>query len=325
MKAVRIHKFGDTDVLKYEDVADPVAGPGEVVIKVEAIGVNPVETYIRSGIHMIKPALPFVLGSDAAGTVLSVGSGVTSHKPGDRVYAAGSVGENAWGGCYAEQMVRGADAFFALPDNVSFAQGAAIGIPYGTAYWALIKRGRAVQGETVLIHGASGAVGTAALQIAAAAGITTIGTAGSQRGQELVREQGAGHVLDHTEDGYLDAVADLTNGKGPDIILEMLANVNLARDMDIVAKFGRIVIIGNRGPIEINPREAMMKELDIIGIALPNTSPQDIAEIHNALANGLASGSLNPIIGKELPLSEVIEAHHAVMRPGAYGKIVLIP
>jgi NADPH2:quinone reductase len=274
---------------------------------------------------MIKPALPFILGSDAAGTVLSVGNGVTTHKPGDRVYAAGSVGEGAWGGCYAEQMLRGADAFLPLPDNISFAQGAAIGIPYGTAHWALIKRGRAVKGETVLIHGASGAVGTAALQIAAAAGITSIGTAGSQRGLDLVSEQGASHVLDHTQDGYLDAVADLTDGKGPDVILEMLANVNLARDMDIAAKFGRIVIIGNRGPIEINPREAMMKELDIIGIALPNTSAEDIAVIHSALYKGLADGSLNPVIGKELPLAEVIEAHHAVLRPGAYGKIVLIP
>jgi NADPH2:quinone reductase len=212
-----------------------------------------------------------------------------------------------------------------LPDNVSFAQGAALGVPYGTAYWALMRRGRAKAGETVLIHGASGAVGTAALQIAAANGMTTIGTAGSERGLDLVREHGAAHVLDHTRDGYLDAVAELTGGDGPQIILEMLANVNLARDMEVVAKFGRIVIIGNRGPIEINAREAMMKELDIIGIALPNTSAEQVAEIHAALGKGLANGSLQPVIGKELPLSEAAEAHHAVLRPGAYGKIVLIP
>ena len=325
MKAIRIHEFGEADVLKYEDVPDPAAGPGQFLVKVEAIGINPVETYIRSGIHLIRPELPFILGSDAAGTVLAVGDGVSKFKAGGRVYAAGAVGADAWGGCYAEQLLRRAEHLMPLPDNVSFAQGAALGVPYGTAYWALMHRGRAKAGETVLIHGASGAVGTAALQIAAANGITTIGTAGSERGLELVRAHGAAHVFDHTKDGYLDAVAGLTSGGGPEIILEMLANVNLAKDMEVVAKFGRIVIIGNRGPVEINAREAMMKELDIIGIALPNTTAEEVADIHLALGRGLADGSLQPVIGKELPLSEAAEAHHAVLRPGAYGKIVLIP
>ena len=324
MKAVRIYEFGDADVLRYEDVPDPAAGPGQVVIKVEAIGVNPVDTYIRAGVHLIRPDLPFIPGSDAAGTVLAVGDGVRSFKPGDRVYASGSLGE-AWGDCYAEQLVRRAEQFCPLPGNVSFAQGAAMGIPYGTAYRALIQRGGAKAGETVLVHGASGAVGTAALQIAVGNGILTIGTAGSERGLELIRKQGAGHVLDHTKEGYLDEVAALTGGRGPDIILEMLANVNLARDMDIAAKYGRIVVIGNRGPVEINPREAMMKDLDIIGIALPNTSPDEMTTIHAALGKGLADGRLNPVIGKELPLAEAVESHHAVLRPGAYGKIVLIP
>ncbi len=324
MKAIRVHEFGDADALRYEDVPTPSAGPGEVLIKIEAIGVNPVDTYIRAGVHLIRPELPFIPGSDAAGTVLAVGAGVSSFRAGDRVYAAGSLGD-AWGDCYAEQLVRRAEQFRPLPDNVSFAQGAAIGVPYGTAYRALIQRGGAKAGETVLVHGASGGVGTAALQIAAANGISTIGTAGSQRGLDLIREHGADHVLDHTKAGYLDAVGDLTGGKGPDIILEMLANVNLARDMEIAAKYGRIVVIGNRGPVEINAREAMMKELDIIGIALPNTPPDDMAAIHAALGKGLANGSLNPVIGKELPLTEAIESHHAVLRPGAYGKIVLIP
>ncbi len=325
MKAIRVHEFGEADVLTYEDVPNPVAGPGEAVVEVKAAGVNPVETYIRAGIHLIQPELPFVPGGDAAGVVLSVGDGVGSLKPGDRVYAAGCVGDASWTGAYAEQLLRRAEDLLPLPDNISFAQGAALGVPYGTAQWALIRRGRAQAGETVLIHGASGAVGTAALQIAAANGISTIGTAGSERGLELVRQHGAAHALDHTQDGYLDAVAELTGGQGPEIILEMLANVNLARDMEVVAKYGRIVIIGNRGPIEINAREAMMKELDLIGIALPNATPPEMVEIHEALGKGLADGSLNPVIGKELPLAEAIEAHHAVLRPGAYGKIVLVP
>ncbi len=324
MKAIRVHAFGEAEVLRYEDVPEPSAGPGEVAIKIEAIGVNPVDTYIRAGVHLIRPELPFIPGSDAAGTVLSVGEGAGGFKPRDRVYAAGSFG-GAWGDCYAEQLVRRAEQFLPLPDNVSFAQGAAIGIPYGTAYRALMQRGGAVAGETVLVHGASGAVGTAALQIAAGNGIAAIGTAGSQRGLELIREQGARAALDHTKEGYLEAVAELTDGKGPDIILEMLANVNLARDMEIAAKYGRIVVIGNRGPVEINPREAMMKDLDIIGIALPNTPRDEMAAIHGALGRGLADGGLTPVIGREMPLAEAIESHHAVLRPGAHGKIVLIP
>ncbi len=325
MKAVRVHEFGDAEVLQYEDVPDPIAGPGDVLIKVEAIGINPVETYIRSGIHAIRPELPFVPGSDAAGTVISVGDGVDSHEPGDRVYAAGSVGENAWVNGYAEQLVRKAEQFLPLPDNVSFAQGAAIGIPYGTAYRALLQCCGVNGGETMLVHGASGAVGIAALQIAAGFDLTTIGTAGSERGLELVAANGATHVLDHTEPGYLNQVAELTDGRGPDIILEMLANVNLPEDIEIAAPFGRIVVIGSRGAVEINPRQAMMKDLSIIAMALPNTPADDMSAIHAALGAGLADGSLNPVIGQELPLSDAIEAHQAVLRPGAYGKIVLIP
>ena len=325
MKAVRVHEFGGAEVLQYENVPDLVAGQGQVVMKVEAIGVNPVETYIRAGMHAIRPVLPFTPGSDAAGTVLSAGEGVSDLQPGRRVYAAGSVGENAWTGCYAEQVVRQAEHLLPLPDNISFAQGAAIGIPYGTAYRAMMQCGDVKAGESMLIHGASGAVGTAALQLAKPLSLTTIGTAGSKRGLELVRQQGADHVLDHTQSGYLDAVAELTDGKGPDVILEMLANVNLARDIDIAAPFGRIVVIGSRGAIEINPRQTMMKDLSIIGMALPNTSPDDMKAIHDALGTGLENGSLDPVIGRELPLSEAIEAHTSVLRPGAYGKIVLVP
>lgn len=321
MKAIRVSEFGDADVMQLEEIPDPVAAAGEVVIKIEASGVNPVDTYIRAGVHKIRPDLPYTPGGDAAGTVLSVGDGVDRFAAGDRVYVANGGGQ----GGYAEKVALPADRIEPLPDRVSFQQGAAIGTPYGTAYWAMVMRGRAKAGETMLVHGASGAVGTAALQIAKSMGVTAIGTAGSERGLELVREQGAAHALDHTQDGYLDAIADLTGGKGPDLILEMLANVNLANDMDIAAKYGRIVVIGNRGPVEINARVAMMKELDILGIARFNASPEQMAELNAAINAGLADGSFTPVIGKEMPLADAVQAHHAVLEPGAYGKIVLVP
>jgi NADPH2:quinone reductase len=175
------------------------------------------------------------------------------------------------------------------------------------------------------VHGASGAVGTAAVQLAASHGMTVIGTAGSDRGRELVKAQGAAHVLDHTTAGYLDALAELCGGKGPNVILEMLADVNLANDMEVAGHGGRIVVIGNRGAIEINARVAMMKDLDIRGMALPNTPDESMAEIHAALGKGLAAGDLKPVIGVEMPLAEASAAHVKVLEPGAYGKIVLLP
>ncbi len=324
MKAIQVHEFGGPEVLKLGEVPDPQPGPGELVIKLEAIGVNPVDTYIRAGVHAMRPDFPYVPGSDAAGTVETVGEGVGDFSPGDRVYAAGSL-RGSWNGCYAERLLRRADQVMALPDNISFAQGSALGVPSGTAYRALFQRAGAQTGETILVHGASGAVGSAAVQLAAGHGMTAIGTAGSQRGRDMVKAQGAAHVLDHTAAGYLDAVAELSSGRGPDVVLEMLADVNLANDMEVAGHGGRIVVIGNRGSIEINARMAMMKDLDIRGMALPNTPDDAMAEIHAALGRGLAAGDLKPVIGAEMPLAEAAAAHVKVLEPGACGKIVLLP
>jgi NADPH2:quinone reductase len=228
-------------------------------------------------------------------------------------------------GSYAERAVRPAAELFQLPDNVSFAEGAAIGVPYATAYRGLFHRGRCQPGETVFIHGASGAVGTASIQLARAHGLTVIGSAGTEKGQALVREQGAHHVLDHGQDDYLDTLRELTGGNGPDLILEMLANVNLASDLTVVARYGRIVVIGNRGNIEINPRDAMTRDADVLGLALWNCSDAELASIHAGLGAGLQSGTLKPVIGREMPLAEAAQAHTSVLEPGAYGKIVLVP
>lgn len=324
MKAIVAHEWGGPEVLQLEEVADPVPGAGEVLVRLMAIGVNPYETYMRSGVYAHLPALPAILGSDAAGEVAAVGPGASRFSVGDRVYISGSVG-GFMTGCYAEFAVRPEVDLMALPANVSFQAGAAVGVPYATAYYSLFNRGRARPGETVFVHGASGAVGTAALQLARAHGMTVIGSAGSARGLDLVAAQGAHHVVDHTRDGYLEEVRAKTGGDGPDLILEMLANVNLENDMALAARYGRIVIIGNRGSIEVTPRQAMMKELDLIGIALWNCPPDQLRSLHRGLVAGLENGSLNPVIGREMPLAETAQAHVAVLEPGAYGKIVLRP
>lgn len=319
MKAIVVREFGGPDVMKVETVPDPSPGPGQVLVRVHAVGVNPVDGYIRSGTYARKPALPYTPGTDIGGVVQAVGAGVTRVKPGDRVYAFFAVG-----GC-AELAICEDWQAVPLPARASFAQGAAMGVPYGTAWRALFIRARAKAGETVLVHGASGGVGLGAVQMARSHGLTVIGTAGTAEGLALVKAQGAHHVLNHRDADYLQQVLPLTGGRGVDVVLEMLANVNLDRDLELMALGGRIVVIGNRGRVEIDPRKAMAKDAAILGMTLFNTTRPEFDEIHAGLSAGLENGTLKPVIAKEMPLADAAKAHVAVMEPGAMGKIVLLP
>ena len=318
MKAIRVTAFGGPEVLRLEEVPTPQPGRGEVLVRIHATGVNPVETYIRAGTYARLPALPYTPGNDAAGVVEEVGADASEFKTGDRVYTSGSVT-----GTYAEFALCKKEQVHPLPANVSFAQGAAMGTPYATAYRGLLQRAVAQPGETVLVHGASGGVGTAAVQLARARGLRVFGTAGSEDGIKLVREQGAHEVFDHHAPDHVEQIMKATGGHGVDVIVEMLANVNLGKDLTILAKGGRVVIIGSRGPTEINPRDTMQRDADVRGMILPNTPPAQMASIHAALVAGLENGTLCPMIGKEFPLAEAAQAHQAVMEPGALGKIVL--
>ncbi|MEI8291113.1 MAG: NADPH:quinone reductase [Verrucomicrobiota bacterium] len=320
MKAIRVDQFGEPDVLRLAELPVPQPTAGQVLVRVHAIGVNPVETYIRSGNYARKPALPYTPGSDAAGVVEAVGDEVIAFKPGDRVYTAGTVS-----GSYAEFALCDSSQIHLLPANVSFAQGAAIGVPYATAYRALLQRGQAVAGETVLIHGASGGVGIAAVQLARAHGLKVLGTAGTERGRQLVLEQGAHQVFDHGAPDCLEQIFQATGRRGVDVILEMLANRNLANDLALLAPSGRVVVIGSRGRVEIDPRDAMIREADIRGMVLFNTPPAELARIHTALYEGLANAILRPVISREFSLGDAPRAHLAVMQAGAWGKMVLIP
>src|SRR5881296_4155322 len=320
MKAIRVSEYGGPSVLTLGEVPAPEPGPGQVLVRNHAVGVNPVDTYLRSNTDNRGPKLPYTPGSDAAGVVEAVGSGVTAVKAGDRVYLGGTVT-----GAYAELSLCEQVHVHPLPGNVSFAQGAAMNVPYATAYHALFDRGHGQAGETVLVHGASGGVGIGAVQLARARGLTVIGTAGTERGRRLVAEQGAHHVLDHNTPGYLDEVVKLTGGQGVDVILEMLANVNLQKDFRALAMRGRVAVIGNRGSIEFNPRLAMNKNAAILGVALFHATPAQLAGIHAALVEGLRNGTLRPVIHQELPLGQAPRAHEAVMGNGHHGKIVLVP
>jgi len=322
MKAIIVREFGGPEVMKLEELPDPTPGPQQVLVRVRAAGVNPVETYIRAGAYARLPSLPFIPGTDFAGTIEAVGSEVKAFKAGDRVYGHGVMRGQ---GAYAEKVAWDGALIHPLPERISFQQGAAIGVPYGTAWRALLIRANARAGETALVHGASGGTGTATVQIARAQGLTVIGTAGTDEGLELVRRQGAQHALNHRSANYVDQVMPVTGGRGVDVIVEMLANVNLDRDLDMLAPRGRVVVVGNRGRIEIDPRKTMGKDAEIRGMTLFNASPEELAGIHKGIGAGLQLGTLNPVVGREFPLAEAAEAHVAVMQPGAHGKIVLIP
>jgi NADPH2:quinone reductase len=325
MKAIRVHEYGGPAVMKLEEVPDPAAGPGEVVVRVRAAGVNPVDAYIHTGTYPRKPALPYTPGQDGAGEVLSVGADVKGFKAGDRVYICGVGNTVAGAGTYAERALCIPSQLHHLPARVSFAQGAALGVPYCTAYRALFQRAHAKPGETLLVHGATGGVGIACVELAHARGLTVIGSGGTNAGLAAVREHGADVVVNHREPSYTDEITRATGGKGVNLIVEMAAHINLDRDLGLLAKHGRVVVVGNRGKTEIDARQAMARDAAILGMTLFNVNEADFVEIHAALIAGLTNGTLNPVVGREIPLADATRAHEGVMQPGALGKIVLVP
>jgi NADPH2:quinone reductase len=320
MKAIRVHEFGAPEVMHFEDVETPQPTATQVLVKVQAIGVNPVETYIRSGQYANTPTLPYTPGKDSSGIVEAIGDQVKHWMPGDRVYTANSIS-----GTYAEYTLVEENDLGRLPENISFEQGAGIWTPYATSYRALFQKAKAVEGETVLIHGASGGVGIAAVQWAKSRALTTVGTASSDIGRQMVLEQGANAVLDHSKDGYLVDIKEWTGGLGVDVIIEMLANVNLVKDFDVLKMFGRIAVVGNRGSLDFNPRLIMGKDATVTGMSLYNAPPEAFEEIHTEIYKGLSEGPLRPIVSRQFPLAKAAEAHHAIIDDKALGKIVLVP
>ncbi|XP_033372262.1 quinone oxidoreductase isoform X3 [Parus major] len=287
MRAVRVFEFGGPEVLKLQsDVSVPVPKANQVLIKVHACGVNPVETYIRSGTYARKPALPYTPGSDVAGVIESVGEQVTAFKKGDRVFTL----ETLSGG-YAEYAVAAANRVFPLPSKLDFKQGAAIGVPYFTAYRALCQKGCAKAGESVLVHGASGGVGLAACQIARACGLKVLGTAGTEEGMNVILRNGAHQAFNHRDPNYTE----------------------------------RIKVVGCRGRIEINPRDTMSKESSIIGVSLFLATEEERHECATAVLDGIEAGWLKPVVGLEYPLEKVAKAHEDIIcSSGAQGKMVLL-
>ena len=317
MKAIIVQDFGGPEVLQIQTVPDPKPANGEVVVRLHAAGVNPVETYQRAGTPPYNNVeFPWTPGSDGAGEIVAVGEEVSDWKIGDRVYVYAPRGA----GTYAEMIACKSSQVHRLPDQVSFEQGAAMGVPYATAHRALFGKANAKAGEVVFIHGASGGVGTAAIQLANRAGLSV---AGSASDEEFIERVGAKYTFNHHEDGYMSDALGATCGRGFDVILEMKAGENLGKDAEVLAPFGRIVVIGSGGPVEINPRDWMSKDATVMGMTLFNVTSAQLQEIHADLIDGLQSGQLRPIIGQTFDLADAASSHVAVMEGESHGKIVL--
>ncbi|XP_056010918.1 quinone oxidoreductase-like isoform X2 [Ostrea edulis] len=319
MRAVRVTEFGGPKVLKVDkNVPVPKSSNDQILIKVHAAGINPVDTYIRSGTYAVKPTLPYTPGKDVAGVVEEVGSNVSNLKKGDRVYSMA-----ATSGGYAEYCTAASSDTKLLHSNLTYEEGAGIGVPYYTAYRALVIIGGAKAGDTVLVHGASGAVGLACAQIAHFRGLRVLGTAGSQAGLDLIARNGCDAVFCHREEGYATKIMEATENVGPQIIIEMLANVNLERDLTMIAKKGRIVVVGNRGSTEITPRLAMQKECIVTGMLLFNATQGEMDEIDAAVAGGMRDGWIKPHIGKVYSLEEAPNAHEDIINnKGTQGRLI---
>jgi NADPH2:quinone reductase len=325
MKAIVVSEFGGPEVLRVKECNDPTPGADQVVVDVKAAGVNPVDTYRRAGGQGYQGELPFTPGIDGAGTVSAVGSDVQGIGVGDRVYITGSIS-----GTYAEHCLCAAGQVHPLPEHdadgnpISFETGACLWVNYGTAYRALFQRGEAKLGDWVLVHGATGGVGVAAIQWAKAKGLHVVGSAGSEDGIKMLQDLGVDLAVNHHDSSRVDAIKEATDG-GPAVIVEMLANVNLETDMGLVGKNGRIVIVGSRGSVEVTPRRLMGKEADVRGLILFGAVGEELETIHREMQTALSQGVIRPVIQQTLPLAEAPEAHRAVIEDKSHGKIVLVP
>ncbi|XP_077545800.1 quinone oxidoreductase-like isoform X2 [Haemaphysalis longicornis] len=298
----------------------------KVLVRVKAAGVNPVDTYIREGSFGYSFSLPYTPGKDGAGIVEQVGKGVMGLQEGDRVFFSNRNMANKHGSCAQYSLLDDTDVW-KLPEAVSFTKGAALGVPYFTAYRALVLKAKTQASHRVLIHGASGSVGTACVQIAKhKLGATVAGTAGTPHGMELVKSLGADFTTCHREKDYLPKITEWAGGQGVNVIIEMLANVNLAHDLELLGQNGIVIVVGNRGSIKIDPRDMMRKETSIMGTALFSSTPEEWQATARFVAEGLEAGWLNPVVERTYPLAGAKDAHHDIINsPGAKGHLVIDP
>lgn len=320
MKAIVYKQYGGPEVLEYVDLPTPEPKENEVLVQIGASGLNPIDTYFRSGVRPV-PSFPYIPHFDLAGTVAKVGAKVTKWKIGDRVWATNVQGTAA------EYQTVTEEKLFPLPEHMSFAEGAAVPMAFMTAHLALFARGKLTNAETVLIYGASGAVGQAAVQLAKLVGATVIATAGSEEKAQLAKASGADQIILYKTEDIVERVNEITEGDGVPLILDMSLSDNIDRNFEMIKNRGRIVTIGspnNNTPV-LPWRLLNAKNASLQGILLFTAEPEEFQLAGNEISRGLAEKKLSAHVGAEFPLKEAAAGHLALAEKKYSGSIVFIP
>lgn len=324
MKAMLMRAWGEPSQLEYTDVPDPIPGRDEVCIEVRAIGCNLPDILMIQGRYQRRPALPFIPGWETAGVVRSVGAGVSEFVPGQRVFALPGLS------AYAEVVAVPAQQVYPLPQALTFEQGAAFGLVYLTSYAGLVHRAHLRPGETLLVHGAAGGVGLAAVQIGKALGARVIATGGSAEKRDVARAAGADLTIDYGSGEWIEQVKAATNGVGADVIYDPVGGDVFDGSIKCIAFEGRLLIIGFAGGriADVATNRVLLKNISVIGLYLglyrerdPGLARQWVAE----LVKLAEAGSLKPIVFKTFPLWDAAEALALLVSRRSYGKVVLIP
>ncbi|TWI52878.1 NADPH:quinone reductase [Halalkalibacter nanhaiisediminis] len=318
MKAVVYEQYGDPAVLKVSEVEKPTIKPNQVLIKVKASGINPVDTYFRKGIRQVD-SFPYIPHFDVSGVVSEVGSEVENIKIGDHVWATNAKGASA------EYVAVASNFVFPLHADLPYADGAALAMPFMTAHLALHFKGNLQENESVLIFGAAGAVGHAAVQLAKQAGAHVIATAGNAEKAEIARKAGADHVIMYKEEDIVARAMELTNNEGIDLILDMSLSENIEKDLEMVTVGGRIVTIGS--PVNNTPtlpwRQLNMKNASLLGILLFTAPLKELTRAGKEISESFSNGMLTAHIGKIFPYTEAASAHQLLEQKEVNGRIIL--
>ena len=342
MKVAWFHRFGGPEVLVYEDAPDPEPSPGEAIIKMGAVGVNHVDLDTRAGVSRFPISFPHILGKEFAGEVVSIRGQNVPFKEGDRAWVAGHIPCNhceyclsgrdnlcdsdrpagvRLPGAYSEMVKVPVEALQPLPSHVGFQEAAAAQIAFATTWHVLINRAALQPGQTVLIHAAGSGIGSAAIQVANLAGATVFTTASTQEKLQKAKELGAHHLINYTQEDFVQKVLDLTGGQGLDAVMEHIGGEVFTKSLDCLKKDGVIVTVGGHGgevvPLDIIP--FFRRELRLVGSRV-STLP----ELRKVM--GLVfDGKLKPVIHQALPLSQAPEAHRILDSREVFGKVILVP
>ncbi|HEY7834012.1 MAG TPA: NADPH:quinone oxidoreductase family protein [Ktedonobacterales bacterium] len=324
MKAVLCKAYGPPESLVVEDVSAPTSGQGQVVIQVAASGVNFPDTLIIEGKYQFKPPLPFSPGSEVAGTVAALGKGVSGVRVGDRVMAV-----PGWGG-FAEEVAVDAEQLVPIPDSMDFPTAAAFALTYGTAHYALTDRGRLQPGQTLLVLGAAGGVGLAAVEVGAALGARVIAAASSDEKLALCRAHGASEGINYSAEDLRERIRALTGGEGVDVVLDPVGGSYAEPAIRGLAWDGRYLVIGfTAGEIPRIPLNLpLLKSSSIIGVfwgAFTARDPRRSREYLQELLRWFEAGKIRPYVSATYPFERAADALNALLARRATGKLVLVP